>query len=644
MSAEWIRLLLVSDDPEQTQQIGTALDEQRRFRAHFETSPLSGAWQRVQQRDLDVVLLDLVSVPQHEQAALIQTIRAAGEQSALLVLVAPADEDAGPRALDAGAQEYLPGDTTGFQMLGRVLYYLAEHQRSRRLHAHTRTALTESETKYRSLFDSLDEGFCIIEMLFDAREQPIDYRFLEVNRAFEEQTGIENAVGRRMKEIAPLHESFWFEIYGQVVLSGQPVRFESQASQLGRYYDVYAFRIGPMSDRRVGVIFNDIQARKRTESALRESEARFRAFVMASSDMVYRMNADWSDMVPLQNQNRNALVDSQNGDRLWLEAWVHPDDQAHALEEIQAAIRSKQIFELAHRVLRADGSIGWMMTRAVPLLDARGELAEWFGTASDITERVILEDQRAALLRREQLARQEAERSVTLQRLFLGSISHELRTPLASIKGYSSTLLATDVSFDQEDQRAFLEIIDTEADRLTELIDQLMDIVQIQAGAFRVTLEQTTLEDIIAEAMPQLQTLVSQHHLQVTLPQNLQPVWADRWRISQVLTNLVGNATKFSPPDTTIHVSALQLADAVQVCISDEGSGIPQSEHALVFEVFYQVFNDRQRKPGSGLGLTICKALVEAHGGQIWIEDTPQPGTAIAFTLPIDPATTDVTR
>jgi signal transduction histidine kinase/DNA-binding NarL/FixJ family response regulator len=642
MSAEWIRLLLVSDDPEQTRQIGTALDEQRRFQAHFETSSLSGASQRVRQLDPDVVLLDLVAVPQPEQAAHIEAIQAADGQPALLVLVAPADEDAGPRALEAGAQDYLPGDTTGYPMLGRALYYLAERQRYRRLHADTRMALMESETKYRSLFDSLDEGFCIIEMLFDAHEQPMDYRFLEVNRAFEEQTGIENAVGRRMKEIAPLHESFWFEMYGQVVLSGQPVRFESQASQLGRYYDVYAFRIGPMSDRRVGVIFNDIQARKRTERALRESEARFRAFVMASSDRVYRMNADWSEMVPLQN--RNALVGSQNGDRLWLETWVHPDDQAHVQEEIQAAIRSKQIFELAHRVLRADGGIGWTMTRAVPLLDARGELVEWFGTASDITERILLEDQRAALLQREQLARQEAERSVTLQRLFLGTISHELRTPLASIKGYSSTLLATDVSFEQEDQRAFLEIIDTEADRLTELIDQLMDIVQIQAGAFRVTPEQTTLEDILAEAMPQLQTLASHHPLQVTLPPNLPPVWADRWRIGQVLTNLVGNAAKFSPPDTPIRVSALPLADAVQVCISDEGSGIPPSEHALVFEVFYQVLSERQRKPGSGLGLTICKALVEAHGGQIWIEDTPQPGTAIAFTLPIRPAASNLTR
>ena len=135
-------------------------------------------------------------------------------------------------------------------------------------------ALRASEEKFRTLFQSLEAGFCIVEMQFDPTGRAGDYRFLEVNPAFEKQTGIANATGRWMREIAPNHEEYWFEIYGRVATSGQPVRFENRAQQLGRTYDVYAFRIGEAAARRVAILFNDITARTRTELALRESEQR----------------------------------------------------------------------------------------------------------------------------------------------------------------------------------------------------------------------------------------------------------------------------------------------------------------------------------------------------------------------------------
>ena len=113
---------------------------------------------------------------------------------------------------------------------------------------HANRQVRESEEKYRALFDSIDEGFCVIEVLFDDADNAVDYRFLEVNRVFEKQTGISNAVGRRMREIAPAHEEHWFQIYGQIALTGESRRFENPAVALGRFYDVYAFRsAGPSS-------------------------------------------------------------------------------------------------------------------------------------------------------------------------------------------------------------------------------------------------------------------------------------------------------------------------------------------------------------------------------------------------------------
>jgi PAS domain S-box-containing protein len=136
--------------------------------------------------------------------------------------------------------------------------------------------LRESEQNYRVLFESIDEGFCTIEVLFDQNEKPVDYRFLQISPSFERQTGIKNAAGRRMREIAPQHEEHWFEIYGRIALTGEPMRFENEAKQLGRWYDVYAFRVEDPKRRRVGILFNDITERKRAEAEAQDSERRYR--------------------------------------------------------------------------------------------------------------------------------------------------------------------------------------------------------------------------------------------------------------------------------------------------------------------------------------------------------------------------------
>jgi PAS domain S-box-containing protein len=161
-------------------------------------------------------------------------------------------------------------------------------------HRRAEAALRASEAKYRTLFETMDEGFCLIAVLFDSQQRPHNYRFVEVNPAFEQQTGLVNATGRTILDMAPQLEQHWFDIYGGIVLTGKPVRFEQRAEPLQRWFDAYAFRVGEPGQYRVAVLFNDISLRRQAEEALRRSEQQH-AFLLQLSDRL-RPLADAADI------------------------------------------------------------------------------------------------------------------------------------------------------------------------------------------------------------------------------------------------------------------------------------------------------------------------------------------------------------
>jgi signal transduction histidine kinase len=233
-------------------------------------------------------------------------------------------------------------------------------------------------------------------------------------------------------------------------------------------------------------------------------------------------------------------------------------------------------------------------------------------------------------------ARREAEKADALKLKFLAMISHELRTPLTSIKGFATTLLAEDVQWPLESQRDFLQTISDEADKLGDLIEQLLDLSRLEAGALRIAPRPQTIERVFNAAMAQLQVVTARHYLNLDVPADLPLVYADSDRIAQVLTNLVSNAAKFSPAQTIITVSATPVEDQIQIDVSDQGRGIAPADRQRVFEPFRQVADHgNYRTSGAGLGLAICKGLVEAHGGRIWVQERSGSGTIVSFTLPL---------
>lgn len=248
---------------------------------------------------------------------------------------------------------------------------------------------------------------------------------------------------------------------------------------------------------------------------------------------------------------------------------------------------------------------------------------------------------RKATERAERLAamKEKLEELDRLKSEFLANVSHELRTPLGHIKGCATSLLRRDAHFDAETQREFLSIISEECDRLRRLIDELLDTSQLEAGVLRLQYDTVRLPELIANVVaraPRLSGWTPRHRLVVRVPETLPPVAADPRRIDHVLTNLLENAIKYSPRGGTITLAASVAQRQIAVEVRDEGIGIPEEELPRIFERFYCVPQAQNRRPlGTGLGLYICRGIVEAHGGTIQATSNQGRGTTICFTLPL---------
>ena len=354
------------------------------------------------------------------------------------------------------------------------------------------------------------------------------------------------------------------------------------------------------------------------------ARADLEALINISPVGVLVFDAKTGDLVLLNQESRRIVHGLRAPGRSQAEilsvlTFRRPDGREIPLDQMptQRALKNGETVRAEEIIIQLpDGQAITTVVNAAPIFSEAGAVVSVVATVQDMTP---LED----------LQRLRAE--------FLGMVSHELRTPLTTIKGSAATLLTASSTLSPAEMGDFFRIIDEQADHMRSLISDLLDVTRIEAGSLSVTPEPTVVAALVNQAREVFLDGGARNSIEVDLPPDLPRIGADRQRIMQVLTNLLSNASKYSPDQSAIRVSASVEDVYVAISVSDEGRGVSTERLPHLFRMYSRIDSeDLGRHPaGEGLGLAICKGIVEAHGGRIRAEsEGPGLGTRFTFTVP----------
>ena len=423
-----------------------------------------------------------------------------------VVVITGAAVEEGQALLSAGAQDFIGKRWTSADSLTRAVENAVDRYALQAERRRVENALRISEERYRALFNSIDAGYAVVELIFDSDGNSVDARYIQVNPAFEGQSGLSGAQGQTLLALVPGIEKLWLDTFGAVALTGVPVRLEQYVRSLHRWFDVYAFRLGEAQARQVALLFTDTTARKRIESVLAQARADADAGNQAKTDFLLRM-------------------------------------------------------------------------------------------------------------------------------------SHELRSPLNSILGFTQ-LIDTGTPPPTPAQRDSVNQILHAGWYLLDLINEILDLSSIESGKMTVVLQAMSINELLDDSQAMIVPQAQASGIALGFPHLEFPhvVYADPGRTKQVLINLLTNAIKYNRADGRVDLRCTVMpgpSPSVRVSVDDTGLGLSPEQIAQLFQPFNRLGQESGTQPraGTGIGLTICKRLVELMGGRIGVDSQVGVGSSFWFEL-----------
>ena len=500
--------------------------------------------------------------------------------------------------------------------------------------------LRRSQDRFRTLLETMETAFAIVEVKFDADDRPVDYRFVEANPAFERQAGV-NLRGKWVTEFAPDLERFWFETYGRVAWTGEPANFENYANTFERWFDVRAIRVGDPADRQIAIFFNDVTARKAAEASLRrlndtlEQQVQERTLELnrlwdTSPDLLLvidfngvfrRVNPAWTKML---GYRPDELVGHHFND------FVVADDHTETAEATLLAAEGGQP-RIVNRYRHKDGSLRWISWVAAPA----GEVT--YATGRDVTaERAQAE----ALAQAEAALRQSQKMEAVGQ--LTGGLAHDFNNLLAGISG-SLELMQTRINQGRlKDVDRYMGAAQGAAKRAAALTHRLLAFSRRQT----LTPKPTNVNGLIA-GMEELirRTIGPEIALEVVGAAGLWPALIDPGQLENALLNLCINARDAMPKGGRITIETankwldrpaavahdIPEGQYLSLCVTDTGTGMSPEVVARVFEPF---FTTKPIGQGTGLGLSMIHGFAKQSGGQVRIYSEVGEGTTVCLYMP----------
>ncbi|MCL6519729.1 MAG: PAS domain-containing protein [Armatimonadetes bacterium] len=551
-------------------------------------------------------------------------------------------------------------------LLARVEELQKELEESKQYIATLEKAKRELEQKIRSLSEPSGEPIPITEIeetlkRFVRKTAEILYAEKCVFMLFDKESGelvaTKPAYGLTDEEIKAFRVRATQGVSGEVFRTGKPIIIHDALNDERTYKDNVA-----LLHVRNGVCVPLISEKRDEEGRVIESTT---IGVLHVFNQRYGNIFTEEDVRLLQRYAKNATAVILNA-QIYREFVAEKEDLEHIIESVYAGLlmvnkdgRITQMNASARSMFGAQGKdvLGKMYYEVIDEPKVKDILVQCLTENTEIASEISLRLDESERIYQVQTALVKGEeqqpigvvaifnditeiRNVErMKTAFVSTVSHELRTPLTSIKGFISTLLMDEEGYyDRDTQREFYTIIDTECDRLTRLISDLLNVSRIEAGrALELNLKPVNLPNLIEKVVTVQKSYTNKHTFKIELD-DLPEITADEDKVDQILTNLTNNAIKYSPKGGQITITGTSKDGMVTISVADQGMGIPKDHLPKVFERFHRVDNrDTREVGGTGIGLYLVKHLVEAHGGKIWVESELGKGSTFTFTLPITP-------